>query len=511
MPLWCAHYLPFTDLPEHVAAMATLANLARGHAPDASIYVVAWSRCQYLLAHGAGGLLTLLVGDAVLANRLLLSAVALGFPISVRHALRALDRDEDLAILATLPFLSRPLFLGFLPYVASMPLYFFGVALVVRHARAPSPWRAAGLALFALALLFVHASTTTVFLGTAAAIELVVAAQAGGPSGALAKRTLRACVWLVPAAGAIAAWWLSGSVLAHPESLAGPGDVGTMSFLRSLRALPLWTFDVLNTHLDEICGLAWWAAVAAFAVLGVRRDEPSAETERGLAGLLARVDPAVVPLAVLLAAYVLTPFRVGAGGMLNVRLAPLVALAATLTLPRRVARGKRWVLGIAAVATVAHVANVGQAVRAIAARETAGLDEVLAAMRPGSRVVSLQFDPRRSQVHVDPYPFVASYHRARGGGIASYSFTDLWHWPLQYRPEVAPPKKQGLWIYRPCLFRNAVDGDAYDYVLVGSARSDPFAATPEGPAWRVARRAGSFVLYERDGDARWTGPDMGPC
>ena len=160
--------------------------------------------------------------------------------------------------------------------------------------------------------------------------------------------------------------------------------------------------------------------------------------------------------------------------------------------------------------TVLHCGNAAWAIRTIATRETAGLDDVLAAMRPGTSVVSLQFDTRLGLSHVDPYPFVASYHRAQGGGIASYSFSELTHWPLQYRPGMAPPSKPGLWIYHPCTYRNGVDGPAYDYVLVGGA-VEPFRDEPGGPAWRELRRAGSFTLYARQEGLGWTAPDLGPC
>ena len=508
VPLWCARYLPFTDLPEHVAAMATISHLIAGQSPDAAIYEIAFGRCQYLLYHGLGALFTLVVGDAVIANKLLLSAVALAFPLSLRAALRAFAKDEALALLAVLPFLARPLFIGFLPYVASIPLYFCGVALVERHRAAPSLRRKIGLAVFPLLLLFTHASAAVLFLASAFALETLAAARSVETISAWARAALRSCVWLIPGCAAVAGWWAFGKITVQADSLAGPGEIGSLGLIHSLRALPLWSFDLFTTHLDELCGVAWWGTLAAFALAGSRPARPGARS--GILGLVARIDLALVPLLVLLAAFLFTPFRVGAGGMLNVRLAPLIALAATLPLARVDVRVRWWLLGAVAMTTVVHVANAAWAIRTLAAREVAGLDEVLGAMRPGTSVVSLQFDPRRSLAHVDPYPFVASYHRARGGGIASYSFSDLVHWPVQYRSGMAPPTKPGLWIYHPCSYRNAVDGPHYDYVLVGG-EVEPFRLAPEGPAWRLIKTAGAYSLYERDGTTRWTGPDLGPC
>ena len=121
-------YLPFTDLPEHVAAIATLARLLPGGG-GAPAYAISWSSSQYLLYDLIGAVLTRIIGDAVLANRLLLAAVAIAWPYAARSLLRALDRDERVAILAPATFWviarSRS---EFLPFVASVPVALFSLA-----------------------------------------------------------------------------------------------------------------------------------------------------------------------------------------------------------------------------------------------------------------------------------------------------------------------------------------------------------------------------------------------
>src|SRR4029077_10702256 len=82
--------------------------------------------------HLSGAVLTALVGDGALANRLLLAIAGVAFPFSLRALLRAASRDERLAIFACLPFWSRALVLGFLPFVASIPIAFYALALFVR-------------------------------------------------------------------------------------------------------------------------------------------------------------------------------------------------------------------------------------------------------------------------------------------------------------------------------------------------------------------------------------------
>src|SRR5688572_11794987 len=93
-PLLAVRYLPFTDLPEHVAAIATTARLLPGGGGSAD-YELALGQSQYLVYDLIGAIFTrLLGGDANLANRLTLAIVAVLWPFAMRSLLRALDRDE---------------------------------------------------------------------------------------------------------------------------------------------------------------------------------------------------------------------------------------------------------------------------------------------------------------------------------------------------------------------------------------------------------------------------------
>lgn len=523
-PLLSTRYLPFTDLPEHVAVMATLSRWFDAAGADHATYDIAFARSQYLLYHSTGALLTRVVGDAVLANRLLLVGLAVALPLSVRGALRAFGRDEGLAILASMPFLSRPLFVGFLPYVASLPLYFLGIALVVRRANGHGDRRRGTvlLAVLAIALFYTHLSALMVFVVTAVALELVLAARsAPAPLVPWTMARLRAHVWLVPAIGVGALWSIAGRITLRggSESLSDQGEIGKMELSRSIHALPLWIFDVFRSHVDEICGGVWWTILALLAVLGVRAGASAAappavpgEQRSVLLRLLARLDPAYVPLFCVLATYFITPFRIGAGGMLNVRLAPLVAVTAALTVGRSRGVWRNALLCGAALVTMAHSANAVREIRLIADEHMQGFGEILGAMRPGTKLVTLAFDHRLERTHFHPYPFAGSYHRASGGLVASYSFSDLAHWPMQYRGDAHPPAKgTPLWIYNPCEYRHANDGPYYDYVLV-SGGLDPFAKHPSGPAFHELRRVRSFVLYEKVAEEMWTGEGAsGPC
>lgn len=119
-----------------------------------------------------------------------------------------------------------------------------------------------------------------------------------------------------------------------------------------------------------------------------------------------------------------------------------------------------------------------------------------------------------SRAIVTRFVHFGAYYRARYGGVASFSFSELPHWPVQYRPEMAPPKKSIVfWDWNPCLFRNGHDGPYYDFVLT-RGETDPFANAPPGPVWKAIGGSREWRLWARvDGawNARDPQTDEGPC
>src|SRR5713101_925056 len=144
--LWSAPHLPFTDLPQHAAAIATLRHWNDPQWKGQEYFTLALGRSQYLLYYLAGALLAFPLGTAERANLVLLSATALAFPYALRSLLRALHADERLALFAAPLFWSQSLLIGFFNYLAALPLLLWGLSLAVRDAQDPRPRRTALLA-----------------------------------------------------------------------------------------------------------------------------------------------------------------------------------------------------------------------------------------------------------------------------------------------------------------------------------------------------------------------------
>ena len=498
LPLFSTKYLPITDFPEHAAAIASLRHWfdSAWHVRDT--YTLALGKTEYILYHLTGALLAVPLGDATLANRVLMALVAIAFPYSARALLRARGADERLSILACVAFWSRPLRIGFLPYVASVPCVLFALALVSRQLDAPTRKRAIQLVLGSIAIFYIHASGFLLF----AAISLVwIALHGEAPFGwrhvlvEIPKRTL----WLVPALLIAAAWALHGD----GPTAGGASQIWYMPASDRLHELPLWSTDIWTSHADEACGVVSWIAIAWMALFSAPAEKKSAR-ERLITWS---------PFLVTLILYALLPTQVGAAASVNERLALFVPLFLLLVIRPRVGASARFPLALAALSVFATAAVATHEARAASRDEVGDFDSLLAHTNPNSKLVSLIFHASSTHTAIAPWYQMGSYHRAEKGGVASFSFSEIAHWPIHYLPAAAPPAHHAFWEFDPCVYRNETDGSYYDYVLT-RGELDPFRDAPPGPKWRVLGREKDWTLFEKipnETNPAWAVEDRGPC
>lgn len=512
VPLFCARHLPMADLAEHLASMATIRHYGDASFRSAEYFTIAGVfETPYWLYHAIGAGLTALLGSAERANVLMLSIVGLGYPYALRSLLVALRRDARLAIFGCALFWSTNLLVGLLNFVASVPVVLAGLALVVRQAEAPSPRRWIGLAALATGLLYLHLSSFALFVVDAAVIMWLLPAPVPGlAAGAeLRRRLLRLplrLLWLAPAGVLGTIVFFVGRTIGHGS---GPAIV-YFSRATLVKGLFSWLFDGFKSRVDDVLGLGLVALLLGLGLVswwerrrGCSTDREDAWHER-CAWILAMV-------AVLV--WLGSPSDVGSDAkVLDVRMGVFVGIFAIL-LPR-VAPTRRTAIAFAgATACVLGLAaNTAYEVYAFERDDVGNFDALLRAMPRGKRLVYLNLEPRSTHVNVHVFPYFGSYYRARYGGVASYSFSETSHWPVQYRPEMQPPSRMA-WA-NACTYRNEHDGAYFDYALVHGER-DPLAATPPGPRWELIGRSRLWRLYRKSateppvppGDS----PDRGPC
>jgi len=496
LPLFAPRHLPFTDLPEHVAVVSAIAHWNDPTWRVAEHYVMAFPRTPYVLFHFVAGGLTMLLGDAELVVRLLLALAGIALPLAVRRVLRAMDVDERLALFAPLVFWNRSLAIGFLPFVVSVPVLLFGIALAVENGREPTTKRRVALAALGFALFYLHVSSFILFATTAVALTIHLRR---------AHHAWREIPWLVPGALAALGWIALGGIAIHGGRFLEAREVGYENPASTLFSFPLWAHDIWRSHVDEACAIVWWLAIVLLAIVSMRSATRSARD------LVTRL----VPLGCALLVYFVTPHQAGVGVFLNVRLAPLIALAALPVL--RPARGlaTNVALGAAALSALVMSGYSAWKMRVADDAELGRIDEVLARIPRGARVIALNFDLESQHVQFSPWIYAVSYHRVRNGGVTAYSFAETAHWPVRL---VAggdrPVKREPFWAQKPCVFRNATDGVWFDYVLT-RGDLDPFAYEPPGPRFELVDETRGFRLYAKAAGApRWPErdlPDEGPC
>jgi hypothetical protein len=502
LPAWAALLsaprLPFTDLPEHVATARVLRDLIAADPTAASTYAANVVGSQYWLYHLVTALLAFVVGPAH-ANVVVLMIVAVAYPLSLAMLLTAHGRDRRLCLFGAMPFLSRSLTIGFLPFVAAVPLVLVGLASLERNLRDPSTKREVGLAAVSVVLFYLHVDAFAVFVLSASVTVAIATFDRANLLGSC-KLAARRLVFLIPAAVVLAHWILRGSLAAKTETLGFP-FIGHMSFLRRVVAVPLWMGDLWTDRLDDGTCALWWGALLVLILFGLA--ELGATPAR-------RVAACYAPLASALILFLVLPFRVGVAGMLNVRIATFIALFAVVIVPSPRGRFGRVVLGVAGLATVIHAGVAFTNIRRLARGSGEDSFALVERLPSKSRLLELTFDADRDGAIYPPWLHVGAWHVVSGGAVAGPSFAELPHWSVRYRDRAAPPERPLFW--HPCSFRNDVEGRYYDAVLVVGPL-DPFARHPPGPVFRRAERRGKFTLYLRD-EGTWPGDpatDPGPC
>lgn len=506
VPLFCARHLPMNDLPEHLASMATIRHYGDPTWKSAEYFTVAGVfETPYWLYHAVGALLIVVLGSAERANVLMLSIVGLAYPYALRALLVAFRRDPRLAIFGSALFWTNTLLIGLLNFIASVPLVFAALALVVRQAEAPSKRRWIGLAAITVGIFYLHLSSFALFAVDAALLTwMLPAPSAGAPLAELRRRLLRLparLLWMTPAGLLGIVVFLAGRTIGHRHGAVAVWQ----SRVQLVRDTFGWLFDRFKSPWDEVLGAALVLTLVVLLVATGKREETPDERWRS------RCVQVLAGVATLV--WLASPTQVGSdAGLLDVRMTVFVALFAVM-LPR-VLPGRRATRAFAAAAVCAIGLSVNTAweVHGFERDDVAGFDDLLREMPRGKRLVLLNLEPQSTHVRSPTFSYFGGYYRARYGGVASFSFSEMSHWPVQYRESARPPGSM-MWA-NPCGYRNERDGAYFDYVLVRSER-DPLASMLRGPRWELIGASRRWRLYQKSTTQPELPPggepDPGPC
>jgi len=483
LPIWIPKWLPLQDLPQHLAAIRVLADYGNPELRFTEYFRWTPFQTQYLGYYAAVWILS--IGFEIdVANRLFLSICLAGTPYAMRYLLRRLRRPQFL-VFFTFPLLYNTfLLLGFLNFIAAIPLMLVGLGLAANLAETFEATTAALLGAVAIVCFFMHV-VPFAFLGLGAALL--------GVRGA-ALETFKRWLPLIPAGVISVAWTLVSPAGASTTRAMGE-SAEFRSWRAALRDAPDWLMNLTPHALDDqllVClGLLAVATLVAGAGVRRRRTDPPGETRASSIPPVRRVA-LLAPLALL--CYFVLPTSYDWIWPISPRfgLIGLLLLIPALPAPRE------WparILSTALVAVaLAHFWHVGTQFRNFSSREVGELEEALDEIPPGRRVAGLIFDRGSAHVRFSPFLHYVAYYQARKGGAVMFTFADFPQSPYRFRDDNRPPEVRPRWEWTPGRVDPREDLKWYRYVLVrgGPGRiqrqRDTFDRLFDGRRWSVWRR-----------------------
>jgi hypothetical protein len=472
VPLFVVDVPPLQDLPQHLATVSILRNY-----PDLALgqyYEIALGRTQYLAYYLSAWLLSYPFG-VVLANKLLFTAALVALPWSMWSLLRALQRDERIALLA-LPLAHNAHFmLGFMNFLSAIPLAIYALSLAVRLRLSFSIPRAIALSAVLVVCFYMHV-VPFALAGLGAALVLI---------GDDLQHTVRRWFALV-LPGACALIWLTRTAAGESVRAAvnseQVGEVTATRFplIQDGAYFWMWLTDVLRSEWDEWTLFAWLVAVVACVVAG-----RGSRTSRLYEGLSRRVALLFVACIV---GYLASPAAYDWIWPVSGRF-PI--LAAFFVLPLlRVPSG--WVgsslLALVCLMYSVNCAEVARCFRWVEQDERGDFSQALAHIPPAKRVVGIILESKSEYVNFSPFLHYVALYQLKKGGVVTFSFADFPQSPVVLRSENRPPQVPRRWEWRGNRVE-ATELGYYDYVLV------------RGVSGRLARARLHRLIYRGE---RWS-------
>ncbi|MGF1466002.1 MAG: hypothetical protein ACFCGT_07695 [Sandaracinaceae bacterium] len=487
-PVWAVAHPAIQDLPQHLAAVRVLADYGDPDLAFGRYFEIQLFRTQYLAYYLAAILLSWPFG-VLLANKLLISASIVGTPYALRFLLRTLGRDERLALLSIPLAWNAHLILGFLNFVAAIPLALVGLALAVKLRQRFDTTTAVLLGAVALVCFATHV-VPFALLGLGAALIGL------GDTWSSWERTAARWSPLVPSAIAVLLWVANAPAGRSTLSAAsGGGDRGAAVFVPPARAwaeIPGWLTEVLQTPRDS----AYLAAFLFLLVLAATSGARGSTRRRDPGGV--RSQPRIAWLSALcVLLYFVTPASYDWIWPIHARFPLLALLFGIVALPRAQGVLGAVVLAGAVGLSVASTAEVRRAFVAIETEELGDLDGAIQAIPEGSKVAGLIFDRTSAHVKFSPFIHSVAWVQARRGGAVMFTFADFPQSPFVFREDNRPPRVGPRWEWLPDRVDPVDDLAWYDYLLVrvrpgASARrverAAVWSAVWTSPRWRVYRR-----------------------
>jgi hypothetical protein len=534
-PIWVGRILPSVDLPQHIAMASVLLHAGDPRWGFDPFFEAQWGEftpywCYYSFVYALSQAFALSVETA---SRVYLTLYAAALPWAGLYACRAFRRPPVFGLLTAPLALNTYFYQGFLNFIVATVLLLVAVGLLEDQLQEPRRGRDIALGVCSLLLFFAHAQVAAFFL-LASVVHVAVHA---GPidAGARVKRLLP----VVPGALVLAAWVVRMLVMRAARPFGEVGNVGAWfkTPRENLADLPDALAEVFRDHSDTALLAAWGLVVLAVWISALRHERTGTRlldlrsasvafallATSGLYFLLplhvrlqwpllhpryalvlamvalsvvigARAHPfrAEYLVALAMCCYFVAPVQIQGQWSINPRFALLAALLLPTTL-----RASPALVRVTPFVAVGLSAGIGaNAVRQHLRfdAELGHVDEALAAIPSGQRVLPLIYDINGAFFRQPVYLHIGQYYGARRGGIVGGSLAYSDAMPVALRDPQAFPFPMP---WAPLDFRFAREGGAYDYYFTKGAPPEippanlPPSATEkiyDDGLWRVYRR-----------------------
>ncbi|MFT3707897.1 MAG: hypothetical protein QM817_09600 [Archangium sp.] len=515
-PLWAAQAIPLVDLPQHLHLISVLHRLDDASTLYPEIFARRPELTPYLGYYYVVSLLNWLL-PLELANRVFLSAVVAGLPLSLAFLLKSLKRPTWPALLA-LPFAWGDSFAwGFVNYCASLPLAILTCGFFVRvidHEPGERRKWGIGVAISLVLVLLFHVQS---FIFLAFALPLLLLTTPA-PEGKNWRARIPALVSVSPAVLIFFVWF--GARLNKPPEIA-PGqpwkawgpmfskeNVAWKSFDQNLAEFvtvprnQAGGIELQDTQFPVLAGmtpdgsdqravrLVFLIAIAGVITRLAQLRAKSNDTQEGKVARWRIVALCALAFALLF----LTPFDIrGFVYAMNTRYAHLAAallVAAVPVLPEKWAQRYLIAAGLAALVLMAPLWTTIRAFQA----EYQSLERLALSAGDKPRVMGLIWSTGSRAMTHPLFLHSACVVARERGGLTNFSFASTPHSPLMYQG-APPPTFPSEW--RPGDFRYDQYGRYYDHFVIRGARPEQVFGRLLETELYVAAQEGDFFLVRR--------------
>lgn len=414
IPVWLPSFPPMVDLPGHAAQIALLRNLHDPGFRFTDLFWVNWFT-PYLFGYILLYALTPLFG-IVTACKIVVTLALAALPLATAVLMRETGADCYWALLTIPGLYGFSYNWGFLNFLVATPIGLLFLALVIRHTRKPTLRSTACLALFSILLFFSHA-LIYLFFGAIACFYALL------ETGNLRKAAL-AVTPIASALPLIVLWYL--------RTRSDPGAqepvVWDLGWITS--ADPHAWGGRLTGFFPRLLGV--WPALLSL-VMGV-----ALFALPFLAGVRVTKRSAVwAPLAVCAAVLMFAPTGGHSGWALYHRFTVFALPFFVIGLEKSPISRPAW-RGAVIFLLVAWTIIIISATLHYEA-EAKGFKQVLSAMEPNERALSLMFIQTSKASPAPVFLHFPAWYSATKKGIVDMNFALFPVELVRFRPTVPPP------------------------------------------------------------------------